>query len=223
MRYGILHLRSPLTILGAEKVDRDHQSASFPGHSMLTGLISNALGLRLMLKEDRESMQSIQDRMTLAVREDSRPSLRRDYTVSVLKGTRFWTTRGVRARRRLDNYKTMVHRVPLLQDGAYTVAFTLDDADTSPTLDQCFEALESPARPLYIGRKCCIPSRPLWQGVREASTPHDALPPGEGRTWVPLTNPKDPGAVVVHDRRDWINHRPVGRSFFRLDQLDQDA
>ncbi len=46
-------------------------------------------------------------------------------------------------------------------DMRVTVALRLDPEDESPTLDELADALQEPARPLFIGRKPCLPSRPL--------------------------------------------------------------
>ena len=41
------------------------------------------------------------------------------------------------------------------------VVLRLATAEESPTLDELAEALDRPARPLFLGRKSCLPSAPL--------------------------------------------------------------
>ena len=62
----------------------------------------------------------------------------------------------------------------------------LDREQEAPTLDQVARAFDQPARPLYIGRKPCLPSKPLLLGESSrwvtGETAHDALKaiPGNG-------------------------------------------
>jgi CRISPR system Cascade subunit CasD len=58
------------------------------------------------------------------------------------------------------------------------VALRLEPADEEPTLDQLAAVLDTPERPLFIGRKPFLPSRPLRLGDVEATTVHDALATG---------------------------------------------
>src|SRR5690625_6149014 len=49
-------------------------------------------------------------------------------------------------------------------DSIHTVALTLQPADKNPTLDELQKALEYPERPLFIGRKTCLPATPIFLG-----------------------------------------------------------
>src|SRR5699024_8768305 len=46
-------------------------------------------------------------------------------------------------------------------DAIHTVALTLQPAEESPSLEDIVAALQQPERPLFIGRKTCLPSVPL--------------------------------------------------------------
>ena len=50
------------------------------------------------------------------------------------------------------------------------VALRLDPEGDFPTLDDIAAALDEPARPLFIGRKPCLPSEPLFAGYAEGDT-----------------------------------------------------
>src|SRR5690606_26406243 len=49
-------------------------------------------------------------------------------------------------------------------DARVIVALRLEPSEVSPTLDGVASALDHPARPLFIGRKTCLPSAPLLAG-----------------------------------------------------------
>ena len=99
-----------------------------------------------------------------------------------------------------------------------------DEAD-SPNLRQLAQALNEPARPLFIGRKTCLPSTPLLLGLIEAEDVMGALrktPPARrnGQTppdkleacWpVRLGLSEHSREVAVYDRRDWRNQIHAGR------------
>ncbi len=100
-----------------------------------------------------------------------------------------------------------------------------NDEACSPSLQQLAQALREPARPLFIGRKTCLPSTPLLLGLIEAEDVLDALrqtPPARrnGQTppdrleacWpVRLGLSAQSREVAVYDRRDWRNQIHAGR------------
>jgi CRISPR system Cascade subunit CasD len=60
-------------------------------------------------------------------------------------------------------------------DTRVLVACRLDPADAAPDLHTLAQALTRPERPLFIGRKPFVPSRPLLLGIVEAETIPQAL------------------------------------------------
>ena len=56
-----------------------------------------------------------------------------------------------------------------------TIALRLKPPDEDPALDALAAALEEPARPLFIGRKPCLPSAPLFGGFSDGETSLAAL------------------------------------------------
>ena len=179
MRHLILNLESPLMSFGGETIDNYGVIRSFPAASMLTGLLANALGWR---RVERELHQRLQDRLVFAARIDREPhgSVRlRDFqTAQLNKDDRGWTTRG-QPEGRAGGPNT--YDAPHLRyrdyfaDMRVTVALRLETEDESPTLDELAHMLEEPARPLFIGRKPCLPSAPLFAGFVEAGNTLDAL------------------------------------------------
>ena len=104
-------------------------------------------------------------------------------------------------------------------DMRVTVALRLDPDGETPTLDALADALQEPARPLFIGRKPCLPSAPLFAGSKEGDTALDALlawPLAEGSdTSRPLRLlwPEGEGAAgieanrryMITDQRQWVS------------------
>lgn len=162
MRHLILNLESPLMSFGGEVIDNLGVIRWFPTQSMLTGLIANALGLRRI---QREQHQRLQDRLVFAARIDREPAgstRMRDFQTAQLRARdRAWTTRGHPEGR---SGSPATYEFPHLRyrdyfaDMLVTVALRLDPEDDQPSLDVLATSLNEPQRPLFIGRKPCLPS-----------------------------------------------------------------
>lgn len=213
--YLIIVLEAPLVSFGREAVDARGPVGDFPAASMLTGLLANALGWR---REWRERHARLQARLYFAARLD-RPGTRlTDFQTAQLgKDDKGWTTRG-RPDGRAGGAAT--YNAPHIRmreydaDKRVTVALQLRDPDEGPTLDDLAVALDAPARPLFLGRKPCLPSMPLLGGMVEADGLLQALaavpPPGDAgplRVMLPLSEPAEPRDERrwVTDARDWIS------------------
>ena len=164
---------------GGETVDNFGVTRRFPAASMLTGLFANALGWR---RTDRAVHQRLQDRLVFAARIDREPAtggrLRDFQTAQLAHSDRAWTTRGKPEGRKggTGTYNSPhIRQRDYLADMVVTVALRLEPAADTPDLDRVAEALQQPARPLFIGRKPCLPSAPLFEGFTEAGTALDAL------------------------------------------------
>ena len=179
MRHLIVNLESPLMSFGGETIDNYGVIRWFPAASMFTGLLANALGWRRI---ERERHQRLQDRLVFAARIDREPAggvrLTDFQTAQLNKDDKGWTTRG-RPEGRAGGPNT--YDAPHLRyrdyfaDMRVTVALRLEPEDESPSLDDLADALEEPARPLFIGRKPCLPSAPLFADFIEAGSTLDAL------------------------------------------------
>jgi CRISPR system Cascade subunit CasD len=164
MKALIIRLDAPMMSFGSVMVDQHGYIDRFPGIAMFTGLIANALGWEHS-RFDR--LQELQSRLEYAARWDIRPERMVDYHTVDLGQAKMkepgWTTReepehrrgGKSARegthQRYRHYWT---------DGLMTAALTLK-GDGLPDLATVCDALHRPARPLFIGRKTCLPARPL--------------------------------------------------------------
>ena len=193
-----MRLEAPLMAFGGETIDNYGVIRWFPAVSMLTGLLANALGWR---RVERERHQRLQDRLVFAARIDREPhgDLRTTDFQTALLGAKDqgWTTRGQPEGR---DGGAHTYDAPHLRyrdyfaDMCVTVALRLEPDADEPTLNRLAEALQEPARPLFIGRKPCLPSMSLFAGFEEGSSALDAL------LKTPLT---DPTEAPEHIRLIW--------------------
>src|SRR5690606_15771551 len=150
---------------GSFIVDQHGFTDSFPGTSMLTGLLANALGWS---HGDSDRLNALQSRIVFAARWDEEPEPMIDYHTVDLGQPKMshpgWTTRGVpehRAGGSAAKFGTHQRYRHYLMDGLMTVALGLEKEQSHPTLMELYEALRRPERPLFLGRKTCLPARPL--------------------------------------------------------------
>ena len=239
MRHLIVHLESPLMAFGGEAIDNLGVVRPFPAASMLTGMFANALGWRRI---QREAHERLQRRLVFAARIDREPAggyAMRDFqTAQLAANDRGWTTRGrpegraggaatynsphLRYR---DYYADMRVIVALRLDsgsGAGMTAGRGKEQMDEPTLDGLAAALDEPARPLFIGRKPCLPSVRLYGGFVDAPDALAALlavplpDDADGRRTVRMQWPAREGGAVpdgvsvsremmLTDERNWVS------------------
>jgi CRISPR system Cascade subunit CasD len=224
-RFLLMTLEGPLMAWGDEIVDARGKIRRFPGASSLTGLLANALG---WTRGMREHHQRLQDRLRFAVRRDRPGQPVADFQTAQLGANdRGWTTRGVwegRAGGAATYESPHIRYRDFEADAALTVALRLEPPNEAPTLDDLAAALDAPARPLFLGRKPCLPSRPLLapepsRRFAEAADAFEAaaraLPsaddPDEQEDGPQLVGPAmaDPPAgfrrFFVADERNWLS------------------
>lgn len=214
-RWLVLRLEAPLVAFGGVAIDAIGVTRDFPAASMLTGLLANALGWR---RTDRAAHQALQDRLVFASRRDrENPAglLTDTQNAQLEKNDRGWTTWGHPEGRDGASYGAPHRRQrDFHADACVTAVLRLDPADTTPDLDAIAAALDRPARPLFIGRKPCLPSGPIRRGEITAATAYDALcavprielhrpralwPASEG----PQTGDAVARVVALPDLRNW--------------------
>ena len=215
-RWLILRLDAPLMAFGGVAVDQVGVVRDFPAASMLTGLIGNALGLNW---SDGAAHQAIQDRLIFTARREREGVLLKDtQNVQLAKNDRGWTTRGTPEGSDGASYGAP-HRRPrdYHADLSLRVVLRLDPLGMTPTLDDLAKAVDRPARPLFLGRKPCLPAAPLLQKEptrwTTGDTAHELLSavPGEGESlralWPVGQGPEAGGGVDfiadLADLRNW--------------------
>ena len=162
----LLRLEAPLMSFGTTAVDYRRPVQPWPPVSLLTGLLANALGYE---RGDAEALDRLQARIRWAARIDRPGSPLNDFQTAQLdQGDCGWTTRAEVEERGggADSYKSPHLRLrDFRADASVLVALRLEPADESPTLAQLASALDKPARPLFLGRKSCLPATRIHQGL----------------------------------------------------------
>lgn len=234
MSVDVLRLRfsAPLMSFGGPLTDSLGRTEEFPQRSMLVGMIGNALGLD---HREGDQLQRLQARLRYAARQDRPGTHLVDYqTVDLsedaMVGTGWTTAHVLETRGGASGEGTHIRYRHYLADASYVVALALAPADEDPTLAAVERALREPERPLFIGRKCCIPATPLVIDRVKAATlyeaavtcPRERRREGGGRAklwWSEADAPAEVSArareIEVHDARDWVNQIHVGRRYMR--------
>lgn len=231
-RHLVLRLASPLIAFGGEAIDNLGVIRDFPALSMLTGLIANALGWD---RGEAQKHDRLQQRLRMGcVLEPGAQRVQDFQTAQLAKDDKAWTTWGT-PEERAGGAGT--YAGPHLRYRDYHadlcawVALALHPAEDAPTLDDIAAALDQPARPLFIGRKPCLPAGRLVAGWQSAADVRGALqaivaeqaasdtswnaqwPDGEG------TQPGD-RLLDICDERNWVSGmhggwRPVRQAVLR--------
>ena len=240
MKALILRLDAPMMSFGTVMVDQHGFIDRFPATSMLCGLIANALGWQ---HSDFDQLQKLQTRITYAARWDVRPQRIVDYHTVDLGQPKMigyanreksgpsggWTTKGsVEWRGGASKLSTHERYRHYWIDGLMSVALALKDEGV-PNLDAVQLALNKPARPLFLGRKTCLPARPLldpqtpmvegdnvlsilrqvpiWNRYAEVVLPDKKM---EACWPVELGASKSDNIRRVYELREWANQLPAG-------------
>lgn len=229
----VLRFEAPLMSFGAVVVDQKNPTWRHPSLSQVTGLLANALGWD---HADADRLQALQDNLLVGARTDAPGERLLDFQTVELgqKAGDFewlqagWTTRGAimeRAGGPEARLGTHIRYREYLADARYTVVVGLRQPGV-PSLDDLEAALAEPARPLFFGRKPCLPSGPILQGRVEATNVLQALSRAPGavagaEVWWPDGEGEldDARLLRVPDLRDWTNQIHSGRRRVRHGRL----
>ncbi len=215
MRWMHLRLEAPMASFGGEAIDNRGVIRNFPAQSMVTGLFANALGWTRWMRTEH---QRLQERVVFGAVHDVDPDTLRmtDYqTAKLSKADRGWSTRGgplgraggpktyVGSHQRWREYHS---------DLRMSLVARLNPEGEEPTMETLAAAMQRPARPLFIGRKPCLPTVTMFRGwvhgpdvvavlrdVAPSGVLCEALWPGAERAGEPdLSTP-------ITDERNWMS------------------
>lgn len=127
-------------------------SAALPTKSGVIGLISCALGLE---RGDPEIL-ALHKQLKMGVRADRKGMPQVDFQTA-------FAEQQYLANRKTAPNATVVQYKTYLDDACFTVFLEGE----RPLLDRIAAALEEPKWPYYLGRKCCIPSTPVFREIKD--------------------------------------------------------
>ena len=134
-------------------------SGSMPTKSAIVGLLGCALGW------DRgdKKLVSLSEAIKLAIREDCKGVEMIDF--HTVQSKHLLNAQG-KHRGKSGEYSTLITNRTYLQNAYFTVAIT----GPKDLLCSLAHALEKPKWPVYLGRKACVPSRPVLGEFTERYT-----------------------------------------------------
>lgn len=160
MKSVLLRLEGPMQAWGTRARYSIRETDSEPSKSGVLGLVGCALG---MPRDDQETLEQLRS-LRMAARVDRPGRVMRDlHTVGAgtFRGTlhSMWGLKG----------KTVLTQRYYLSDAAFTVALGGDDADL---LERIATALQNPVWPLFLGRRSCVPSTPVFLAIVAGAPEH---------------------------------------------------
>lgn len=174
LRALVLRLDAPLMSFGGVVVDEGHPTLRFPIRSMLAGLVANAMGCD---RSECDALDALQDGFQFGSRWDVAPQLLRDYHNVALGSYKMsrkaWRHDGTLAERGGASGKA-THQTQRYYwaDGVLTAVLLYARAEHAR---RAALALRAPARPLFLGRKTCVPAAPLYRALIAADSVGQAL------------------------------------------------
>lgn len=179
MKTLILKLEGPMASFGDVAVDETRPTARHPFKSMIVGLLGSALGYK---RTEGGRLEKLQSKILIASRLDRPGQVMTDYQTALTNasdpkkptfiGKNVWTTRPVNMRTTNNDKNPIQIYRDYLTDVSVTVAVGSKDDEL---IELLADAVRKPARPLFLGRKACPPTRPLFETVVEADSLHEAL------------------------------------------------
>jgi len=147
----ILYLEGPLQSWGQRARWTYRDTGRFPTKSGVIGLLGCAMGL----KRDDFKLLTLDRELHMGVRAERYGGELVDYhTVSGTIYTADGTQRGNK-----DKDSTIITRRQYLQDAIFMVVLE----GPEEILQECAAALNNPVWTMYLGRKCCVPTRPVFE------------------------------------------------------------
>ena len=167
MNYLVFQLQAPLSAWGETAVGEYRPTSNYPSESALQGLLAAALGIK---RDDESAHMAMHKGYCFAIGVLSAGRLLRDYhttqvpSVTALKDRPHFTRRDELNVPKKDLSKAILSTRDYRQDAACIIAVQAR-VDAPHSLQDLANALQKPRFVLYLGRKSCPPSMPLWPQV----------------------------------------------------------
>lgn len=239
MKVLVLKLESIMLSFGDVAVDEFRPTARHPFKSMVVGILANALGYK---RTDWHKIEDLQSEIKIASRIDREGNLMTDYQIALTNPSnpkeptfidrKSWTTKDVLNRTDGNDKNAIQIYRDYLTDASITVAISSSNEEI---LDKCISAVKKPARPLFIGRKACVPTRPIFEAVTDADSLFEVLstyPTTDGKEEVLIRTEGNEShlyedtcrELLIRDGKDWINgfhayERPIVEGIVKVKEI----
>ena len=163
-----LRLAGPMQAWGTESRLQIRRSDKYPSKSGAIGIILCAMGVE---RDDAGPALERLVALRMAVRIDHPGTSVWDYhTAGAGIGIR-QAEGGIKLTAETKKPETLLSRRQYLFDASFLVALQGD----SEVIREAAAALQDPVWPVYLGRKCCIPTEPVFSGTGEHQSLLEAL------------------------------------------------
>lgn len=183
----VLLLKGPLQSWGTQSKFGHRDTDTEPSKSGVLGLVGAALGMR---RDDTEQLRRLAE-LSMAVRVDREGRVLRDYHTA--GGGTF---RGVP--HSVYGTGTVVTQRFYLMDACFVVALCGED---EALVTRIAGALQAPEWPLFLGRRSCAPSAPVFLSGPVTGTPRELLAtvPWQGAIGAESTAPDQLRLILEHE------------------------
>lgn len=192
--YLILKLQGPMQSWGGHTYEDYRPSEGFPSRSGVVGLLGACLGID---RDEKQRLLELAASITMAVRVDNRED---ELPAGISRMTDFHTIQNARKVDGKPNKNPVISRREYLCDASFTIALQVK-TDGEFTTDDISEAVQLPVYTLFLGRRSCPISRPLYEDRVKATTFTQALmrtPPGRGIIYSDVDEASD-GQIELRD------------------------
>jgi len=163
-----LRLSGPMQSWGTSSRFQLRRTDAYPSKSGVLGLLLCAKGVR---REDSAQALEALTPLLMGVRIDRGGTLDWDYHTAGAKIGIRQAKGGPKETASTGEFETLLSRRQYLYDASFLVALQ----GGKDTIDGCASALQNPVWPLFLGRKCCIPTEPVFAGTGSFGTLTEAL------------------------------------------------
>ncbi len=193
-----LRLAAPMQAWGTSSRFQLRRTDAYPSKSGVLGLLLCAKGIQ---REDSARELATLSMLRMGVRVDRCGRMDWDYHTAGAKiGIRSAEGK-IKKTATTGEYETLLSRRQYLIDASFLVVLQ-GDADI---IADCANALNEPVWPVFLGRKCCIPTEPVFMGTGKFDTLHEAL---ESILWQPRISTIDSNEGETRALDIYIEHLP---------------
>lgn len=196
----LLRLTGPMQSWGTSSRFQLRRTDTYPSKSGVLGMMLCAMGIR---REDSPNALVRLTALSMGVRVDRRGISDWDYHTAGAKIGIRKAEGGIKRTLSTGEYETLLSRRQYLYDASFLVALQ-GDADV---IGSCARALDNPVWPVFLGRKCCVPSEPILAGIGSFDTVGEAL---SSVSWTLGIGPSDRNDLGATRTLDTITEHPKG-------------